>query len=397
MPVTRDIGAELAQTLIDLYRGLETKLAADMARDLARGIDSPDWAENKLSALALIRRRTETLLSRISAQLDDRVTQALILAYYQGAIEGLREMTRQQRTTLERLAIGNPLLDRLSKLATKRGEALRREMNRLRSEVPGLDAIQRLAFTLTSKLRGTHTLILRHQLDVYREVVAQSSLADVLVGSKSRIRAAQVTWERFLGRGITGFVDRAGRRWELASYVEMATRTGTAQAAVEGHVDRLADAGIDLVIVSNAPQECRLCRPWGGKILARAGNPGRIRVQHATKDRMFTIDVVDTVSGAVRDGLLHPNCRHSLSAYLPGVTESPTHTQDPQGDADRQRLRELERRLRKAKLEEDALIDPGMRAVKRKRIRALQAQIRTHVKDTTAKRQRPREQIGVAR
>ena len=34
------------------------------------------------------------------------------------------------------------------------------------------------------------------------------------------------------------FVDKAGRKWELASYVEMATRTGNVHAALQGHIDR---------------------------------------------------------------------------------------------------------------------------------------------------------------
>ncbi len=38
---------------------------------------------------------------------------------------------------------------------------------------------------------------------------------------------------------------------------------------------------------------------------------------------------------AIADGLMHPNCRHSLNAYLHGATKVPTHTADPEGDAAR--------------------------------------------------------------
>ena len=53
-------------------------------------------------------------------------------------------------------------------------------------------------------------------------------LTGTLVGHEDRRRTAQRAWERLLSRGVTGFTDRAGRRWELASYVEMATRAVTA-------------------------------------------------------------------------------------------------------------------------------------------------------------------------
>lgn len=399
MPVSRDLGIDLAASLVELYRGVEQRLAVDLARDLANGIDSPDWAERKLAALATIRRRTEAVLARLDNQVADEVTQALVMAYYRGGAEGLREIARQQHTTVERLALGNkaPLMARLAALAGKRGDALRSELDRLRTDLPGLDAIQRLAFSLTSKLRGTHLRILRWDQDVYRSVVAETSLVDVLAGVKTRRRAAQTTWERFLSRGVTGFVDKSGRPWELASYVEMATRTGTAQAAVEGHLDRLADAGIDLAIVSNAPQECQRCRPWEGKVLARRGHAGTVQVRHATQDKTITVTVTGTVNQATAAGLMHPNCRHSLSAYLPGVTTSPTHTADPAGDKARQRLRALERKVRKAKLNAAAAIDPAAAAAHRAAVRDLQAQIREHVADTGLHRQRPREQIGTAR
>lgn len=397
MPVSRTLAEDLSATLVELYSGLELRLAENIARSLARGIASPDWATDKLAALSTFRRRQQTIIEQLQGPLAERVAQALIMAYYRGGVAAVDEVARWQPSLLERLAAGNAALPRLSALARKREAAIWAETAKLREALPGIDAIQRLAWSLTSQLSGTHTPLLRWSDDVYRSVVASTSLVDVLAGTKTRLRAAQVTWEAFLTQGVKGFTDKSGRRRELASYVEMATRTGVAQAAVEGHMDRLQTAGIDLVIVSNAPQECKLCRPWEGEVLARSGPTGRIQVEHATEDRPITVDVKGSVRQAVSAGLMHPNCRHSLSAYFPGVTESPRHTEDPQGDADRQRLRELERRLRRAKIKEAAAIDPEAKQALGRKVRDLQGQIREHVKTTTAKRQPQREQIGQAR
>lgn len=41
----------------------------------------------------------------------------------------------------------------------------------------------------------------------------------------------------------------------------MAVRTSIARAAIEAHTRTLTEAGLDLVIVSDAPRECPLCRP----------------------------------------------------------------------------------------------------------------------------------------
>jgi len=375
MPADRTLAEGLAIELVQLYEDLATRLAVDIARRLRDGMTLPDWAQRKHAAVHQLQRAAQRMLAALDADiLTDRVEQAIGQAYARGGAAAVAELAK---------------LGRLS----DRDQAI------LREGVPQLGAIQRMVFSLVSTLRGTHLRILRWDLDVYREVIARTVLTGTLVGHETRLRTAQRAWERLLSRGVTGFVDKSGRAWELASYVELATRTGTAQAAVEGHLDRLRDVGVGLVIVSDAPQECELCRPWEGQVLTRSGPAGRrtVQAQHATEDRTVNVQVRGTVSEAIAAGLLHPNCRHSLSAYLPGVTRIPTHTADPDGDEARQHLRKLERRLRRAKLQAAAVIDPARQSALNARVRAIQGQIRDHVDETGLIRQRHRERIGVAR
>jgi len=146
---------------------------------------------------------------------------------------------------------------------------------------------------------------------------------------------------------------------------------------VQGHVDKLIENGLDLVIVSNAPQECNLCRPWEGKVLSLKGSPD-----------------YPLMSDAVGKGLFHPNCRHSTSLYQPGITKAPTNTEDPQGDKDRQDLRTMERRVREWKRREAAALTPTDTLKAKGQVRAYQAKIRSHVSTTTAKRQPGRELLA---
>jgi hypothetical protein len=403
MPVDRTLAEDLASTLADLYGDAERRIAGGIARQLAAGIQSPDWAERKLAAV----RQVETLVQRVLVGLNGpmraEIEQALILAYVRGGRAALDELAAQNMTQLQRLALGNQVdaLARLGDVAAARKTALRDLVDRARVELPGVDVLNRLAFSLVGKIQGTHLRILRWGLDAYREVIARTAAPGVILGTTTRVRAAQVAWEEFLVRGITGFVDKAGRRWELASYVEMATRSTTAQAAVQSHLDRLGQAGHDLVIVSNAPQECHLCRPWEGRILDRRDIRGTrsIEVEHTTEDgRMITVDVKGSVDEAVSAGLMHPNCRHSLSAYLPGVTKPITHTEDPDGDKARQQQRAIERSIRTEKRKLVGVIDPDARAAIAARIRGLQATMRAHLAAHPELFRKPvREQIGAAR
>ena len=400
MPVDRTLAQDLSRTLVDLYTDAQTRLATDLARRLSSGMDQPDWAQRKLAGLGTLRKYTERVLAKLSSEAGDAASQAIVLAYARGGQAALDEFGRQQLTHAERLALGNQVdsMARLANLADRRQTAIQRALADARQALPGAEALQRLTYSLVSKLQGTHLRILRWQTDAYREVIATAGTSDVLLGLSTRRRAAQVAWEQLLNRGITGFVDRSGRRWELSSYVDMATRSTVAQAAVEGHLDRLKDAGIDLVIVSNAPQECERCRKWEGKILARSGPAGRRRVEleHATHDgEIVTVDVAGSLDEAIADGLMHPNCRHSVSGYQPGITKIPTNTEDPQGDADRQRLRAMERQVRRWKLREQAALTPEAKKAAAAKTREWQTAIRQHTATTTAKRQRHREQIDL--
>lgn len=379
MPVDRTLAEDLARKLVEIYADLEAEIARDLGRRLALGIDRPEWASEKLASINDLRNSLQRLLVKVDKAGTAAAAQQLVLAFARGGGTALEEIAGAGALTELQLAA-------------------------IRASLPGAEAINSLVWTLTTTLRGTHVRVLRWSEDVYRAVVA-STLPFALAGTSTRLGIAQRTLDRFLSRGVTGFTDKAGRNWDLASYVEMATRTGVAQAAVQGHFDRLGAAGIDLVQVSNSPQECSKCRPWEGKILYRdagAGGKGIVQLQHAIEDGVtVSIHVAGTVAEAILAGLMHPNCRHSFRGYFPGVTKltALTHTADPEGDKARQKLRALERGVRRAKLQREGAMTTADRQRHQAKVTELQAAIRDHIDTapTTLRRQRHREQIGTAR
>lgn len=367
MAVSRLDAEGLAGELTRLYGELEQTLAAGVARRLRAGIDSPDWLDQKLNGAGELRRWSEGLVKRLATASTPAARRAVTAAFNRGAEAAQRELS-----------------GRRSNADARRG-------------VPNAPSIDRLASSLAGRLDATGPRVVRSVVDAYRATVTAGA-ANVLGGALTRRDAAQRVWGDLLDKGFAGFTDVKGRNWSLAGYVDMATRTTTAQAAVAGQLDRQAELGLDLVIVSNAPQECVRCRPWEGKVLARNGPKGArdVEAEHGATDEMVTVHIAGTVDEAIADGLLHPNCRHSLSAFLPGLTTIPTHTADPEGDAARQRLRALERQVRSAKLQETGALTPEAAAQAKARAAAAQAKIREHVKATKhlgIKRQPAREQI----
>jgi hypothetical protein len=373
MPVDRTLGSDLADTVTALYAEAELVLTKQIANRIGSDLGAPDWAEKRLAQVGEMRRIAERVTARLAADTTGKVAEAVAAAYRRGGENALSEMA-------------------------KLGGARPGAASAIRGEATGSAAVQRLANALITRLGGTHLPIVRETVDAYRRVITSTVASGTLQGSETRRESAQRAMKKFAAHGITGFTDKANRQWQLTSYVEMATRTGTAQAAVEGHMDRLEDLGVDLVIVSNAPQECEKCRPWEGKILARRGPHGRrtIKVEHSINDgEMIDVEVAGTVDEAVRDGFMHPNCRHSLSAYLPGVTKPITNTEDPEGDKARQKQRAIERSIRQAKMDIQASISPLETKQAKVRLTEANTRLTDHLASNPAlKRLKYREEIG---
>lgn len=372
MSVDPDLVDRLAGAAVGTVRDAELDLLARVARSLARGVDAPGWAQRQLAEVTTLRRGWE------------------------GAIAPYLSTARTQ--------VGNAVLD-----AGKAGEQLALESLRAVltgrgrrpavSGLPGLGPVVALAEEVAGAVASTRWGVLRSTEDLFRRAVAETA-GRVLLATQTRRGVAQQVLDRLASRGVDGFVDQSGRRWELASYVEMATRTAAQRAMTHAHSAALQANGVDLVIVSDAPQECRLCRPWENRVLSLSGGGRHVLTLPSAVDpgRLVQVEVSGSLDEARRAGLYHPNCRHSHSAYLPGLTKpARPRPADPQGDADRQHLRYLERQLRAAKRREAVALDDAARARARAGVRARQAAIREHVASTTAKRQPPRERIGVAR
>jgi hypothetical protein len=353
MPVSPHYVENLSATVVGLYQDAERLLLDRIARALAADIDAPDWAERKLLQVQLLQAQTGQQLHALTGRSAEEIAAAVLKAYNRG--------TATAQADLADLIAGSLGPNTIP---------------------PGLPAVEALVTEAVGKLDATHGQILRTIPDVFRDVIAQSA-PQVLLGTQTRRDAAQTALDRFANRGVSGFIDRAGRNWALESYTEMSLRASTMSAAVQGHTDRLQAAGHDLVIVSNAPQECSLCRPFEGKVLSLSGLP-----------RADRVDVMTTLADAKQRGLFHPSCRHSVGIYIPGVTKAPKHTADVEGSAARERLRSLERSVRKWKRRELVGLDDAAKAKAAAKVRAYQVAIREHVGSTSAKRQPARERLG---
>ncbi|WP_404959026.1 phage minor capsid protein [Streptomyces sp. 147326] len=371
MPIHPGMVEPLAERTRDLYAAAENRLLGIIARQLAAGLDAPSWAEQKLSAVQAMRRASQAVVDELHQAVTLDVHDAVAQSYNEGhraAVAELGAMPDDARRLVD---------DRL----------------------PQAQAVDRLAQETVDVVTSTHRGILRAIVDGFRAVVSEVT-ATVALGTGTRRQATQDAMRRWADEGVTSFRDKSGRRWQLTSYAEMAVRTATGRAATEAHMRTLAEHGVDLVVVSDSPRECHLCRPWEGKVLTIGGPAGArtVEVEHATQDGvMVPVRVAGSLDEARLAGLQHPNCRHSVSAYTPGLTVVEKARSDPDGYKAGQRQREIERQIRQYKRRQAAAVTPEAKRAAGVKLRQWQGAMRTHLAaHPELRRLRHREQPGAS-
>ena len=232
-------------------------------------------------------------------------------------------------------------------------------------------AVNALASAYSEVVSGALLQITRKADDIYKKIIADAT-SSALLGSKTRVQATQDAINKFIKNGVGGFQDKRGRWWSLEAYTQMATRTLITQALNQGKVNRYTEMGNDLVIVSRHTRSCELCRPWQRKILSLSGQT----------------QGYPTFDQAKGSGLFHPNCGHTFTAYVEGLTNANDMMgkrqweQDEKAYADQQKLRAMERRMRQLKMQEAKAVSPEQKAKIKAKIKAQSAKINQFCKDT---------------
>ncbi len=249
----------------------------------------------------------------------------------------------------------------------------------------GAYAVAAVELDLRDALRALNARILRAPVDAYQAMTSQH-IGSILSGMTTQQALHRRILDQYIADGITGFIDKADRRWTIGAYSEMATRTAAHRAWGDQAVASMEAAGIDTFTPVIGNSACENCAQWAGKILVRDGATGPRTVLHAITAEPTTIIVDATLDQWRASKAGHPNCRCVMVPGLPGGPDPSKHsTWDKQKERDREKLRELERDVRQAK-----------RGGNPDEIGEAQAALREHVEKTGITRREYREQLPFA-
>lgn len=223
---------------------------------------------------------------------------------------------------------------------------------------------------------------LRYMNDVYRKTILRTATA-MNAGGMSLHKAVDEATEDFLAQGIRCIRYSNGRLVNIATYAEMALRTCNTRAMLMGEAKQRERMGIDTVLVSQYGACSDTCLPWQGRVYIddvfqnyngpRTGSFGISR-----NGRQYML-----LSVAIKGGLFHPNCRHTITTWIEGVSTMPK----PMDVKEIERVnklektqRALERKVRKAKRQAEGLADPEAQKAANAKVREAQTELREFVK-----------------
>lgn len=271
-----------AYKIREIFSELELKLLEKMSRQLFKGSELPlnDWKIAKLTEISQFLGNGEELIKQAKLINNDLVD-ILESSFAKGIKESDNVIPKEPTTT---------------------------QLAFFQSNQPRLEALIREAQTTSIEaLRGFYGSI----GSLYQDSINRSVLG-VTSGTQTLYESIKSSTQGLAEQGI-GFVTyENGNKVNIASYMEMATRTIANKTAQQATTARNKEYGYDLVLISQYMGCSDTCQPHQGKIYFDDTLGDVNRTQYPS------------LSSAIADGLFHPNCKHHKMPYDPEVQDKPS-------------------------------------------------------------------------
>lgn len=352
-----DIRKIFEQMELDLISSMHRAFYFHQSEQMKEGFEWEQWQLTKLREMEKYRKRNKDIVDSYSKPIQQAIDRELRGNYSKGQnrfktfldkVKGFFGWKSKSHSSIE-------FPEDIQEVQTVR-EYIHKELGRP-GAVPketnffGVNdkKLEALIETVNKDLNKAQYSVLRKMDDVYRQTIFKSHMY-LQNGVKTLPQAIDMATKDFLAKGIDSITYKNGARVNIASYAEMCLRTANHRATLLGEGKKRDEYGIHTVVVSAHANTCPKCEPWQGKVLIDDV------FSHGTKlDGDYQL-----LSEAVTAGLLHPNCRHSITTFFPGITNLPKVPDGKEAiklyEAE-QKQRYLERQIRKWKRIESGSVD----------------------------------------
>ena len=292
------------------FSAIEDELMASMIRNMRRhkaeetreGIQWAQWQTLQLKALEKYRTSNRKKFGNDFTEINRKITELIRKANVEGGMS-------QEKSILQAIKKGFKVSGRNS------------------SGHPGATAeffklnerkLEALIQATQHDMQRAETAVLRMANDQYRKIIFNAQVY-ANTGAGTYEKAVDMATRDFLAAGINCIEYKNGARHTISDYADMAIRTASKRAYLQGEGQKRQEWGISTVIVNKRGNPCPKCLPFVGKVLIDDVWSGGSR-----KDGPYPL-----MSTVIAAGLYHPRCKDSHTTYFKGIsTADDTWTQE---------------------------------------------------------------------
>lgn len=286
------------------FQKIEDELIASMIRNMDRhraeetkeGYNWSMWQTEQLKALEKYKVRNQKKYSKQFKSINDQIDSLIRMSRSKGGMQ-------QERRILQAIKKG-------FKGAKKTGSGATAEFFKLNDR-----KLEALIKATRDDMEKAETAVLRKANDDYRKAIFNAQVY-ANTGAGTYEKAVDMATKDMLSRGLNCVEYANGARHTLSDYADMAIRTASKRAYLQGEGEKRKEWGIATVIMAKRGNPCPKCLPFVGKVLIddvwSGGSKDGVDPETGKKYPLM--------SYAISKGLYHPRCKDSHTTYFPGIS-----------------------------------------------------------------------------
>lgn len=286
------------------FQKIEDELIASMIRNMDQhraeetkeGYNWSMWQTEQLKALEKYKVRNQKKYSKQFKSINDQIDSLIRMSRSKGGMQ-------QERRILQAIKKG-------FKGAKKTGSGATAEFFKLNDR-----KLEALIKATRDDMEKAETAVLRKANDDYRKAIFNAQVY-ANTGAGTYEKAVDMATKDMLSRGLNCVEYANGARHTLSDYADMAIRTASKRAYLQGEGEKRKEWGIATVIMAKRGNPCPKCLPFVGKVLIddvwSGGSKDGVDPETGKKYPLM--------SYAISKGLYHPRCKDSHTTYFPGIS-----------------------------------------------------------------------------
>lgn len=294
--------------LTEAFQRIEYELMSSMIRNMDRhraeeteeGYNWAMWQAEQLKALEKYKKNNQKKYQKqfksINAQIEEVIRQARQKGNMQQEIRILQAIKKGWKVH--------------GKNKTPAHQAMTAEFFKLNDR-----KLEALIKATMEDMEEAETAVLRKANDDYRKAIFNAQVY-ANTGAGTYEKAVDMATKDMLSRGLNCVMYANGARHTLADYADMAIRTASKRAYLQGEGEKRQEWGVTTVIMAKRGNPCPKCLPFVGKVLIDdVWSGGRSDGVDPETGKKYPL-----MSYAISQGLYHPRCKDSHTTYFPGIS-----------------------------------------------------------------------------